>query len=239
MCYHILPLFTSSIYFKPIDRILSSSCFDIDHILSQLDNDSSRLPPTQTNQPNSSAPFSCPGSIFEWDLPSPFLSYPFSIHDKSSRFKPAYELISVHPQDSTLLVRSLDCFGKSHKSSVACSACQAMCHDVEAIKERASKPPFRLDRSVLTHNQILQKIGSIEKNLTKEKLAVCSSYFHCPSKHSNCYDSDLMLQRPFYGSEYKSKHGVSFLTLSAREISQACIVSSRMRKSVVGARENC
>jgi hypothetical protein len=48
---------------------------------------------------------------------------------------------------------------------------------VEEVKEHASKMPANLNRSVLTHNQNLQKTESIEKKLKKEKLAVCCSRF--------------------------------------------------------------
>jgi len=171
----------SSFYLKTIDRILSSSRLDINHILSQLENDSSRLPPTQTNQPNSLTAVSCPCAIFEWGLPS--LSYPFS-------FLYTRQVISLQTCLRAYFCPSarfdITCPTAKLLWKIAQVVCCMLCMPgngcvVDAIRERASKPPVRLDRSFMTHNQILQKMGSIEKNLKKEKLAVCS-YFCCPSK---------------------------------------------------------
>jgi hypothetical protein len=121
-------------------------------------------------------------------------------------------------------------FGMSHGSSAGFSACQAMGPFVNAIMDRASKPPIRLDHLVLTHKHILQKMGSMKKNLKKEKLGVCSFNFHCLLKHSNYYDSDSMLQGLCHGSAYTSRRGVHFLTLLAHKTSLAYIESSGMLK---------
>ncbi|KAF8055318.1 hypothetical protein FPV67DRAFT_1789064 [Lyophyllum atratum] len=153
---------------KLIECIISR--LDIDQIISQLNNSASPSYSAPASSPPSSV-HSCPGAAFRWALGSPYLSYPFPIHDATSRFKPRYDLVSVDPHDTVIRVRSQDCLETSLSTSTPCFACQAVGPFVDAVKDRAEKSPVRLDCSVLSHAQAVQKIENIGKSLKKEKLA--------------------------------------------------------------------
>jgi len=80
--------------------------------------------------------------------------------------------------NNTIHIQSNVCTGALTISTTAgtCSTCQALGPLVETVHARAKKPPKRLDRSVLSYEQTGQKVGTIERRLKKEKLAVCSIY---------------------------------------------------------------
>jgi len=152
------------------ERIISR--LDVDQIVSQMDNPSSHLSPSRANDSPS-----CSGLTFHWRMGSPYITYPFSIHDLSSRFKPGYKLVFIDDHNNIIRVQSNACTGtfKFIVSAIAgtCSTCQALGPLVETVHARAKKPPKRLDLSVLSHEQTIRKVGLIERNLKKERLAVC------------------------------------------------------------------
>ena len=104
---------------------------------------------------------------------SPYLTYPFTIHDLSSRFKPGYKLVFIDDNNNTIRIQSDACTGTTVSASAGtCSMCHTLRPLVEAVHARAKKPPKRLDISVLSYKQTTRKLGTIEKNLKKERLSV-------------------------------------------------------------------
>ncbi|KAF8075809.1 hypothetical protein FPV67DRAFT_383880 [Lyophyllum atratum] len=116
-----------------------------DRILAGLDN------ARTAQQPEN--PSICDGTVFHWDLGSPFVSYPFALHDPESRFTPGYTICSVDTQRSTIRVRSLHCTRSAPTSSPACSASQNIGSLIEAVKRHAERPTKGLDNATLSHRQ--------------------------------------------------------------------------------------
>lgn len=67
---------------------------------------------------------------------------------------------------------------------------------INTTKNRAIKLPNNLNRVVLSHGQMLQRIGNIENILKKERLAVCS-YICYASDCSNCFPAPRCCQGTF------------------------------------------
>jgi hypothetical protein len=117
---------------------------------------------------------SCPGATFQWELGSPYRTYPFTIHDPISRFKLGYTLLSIDSADSTIRVRSLHCSGSSSTTSGSCVSCKNTSSHIQTTRDHARRLPARIDCSVMSHEQLKQKLGGVEISLKKETLKVRS-----------------------------------------------------------------
>jgi len=114
----------------------------------------------------------CQGAEFQWNLGSPYLTYPFPIHDPACSLKPGYILLSIDPQSSVVRVRSLRCSGTSPNVSTPCSSCLGVRVHVDVKQDHATKPPGKLDRATLSHQQIVTKLGELEMLVQEERLKV-------------------------------------------------------------------
>jgi hypothetical protein len=98
-------------------------------------------------------------------LGSPYVTYPFAIHDPGSRFTPGYDLIFVEHLNLTIRVRSPHCTGLPPSKSDPCLARQNTSAFVVAVKEHTTKPAARLDRNATTNDQLREKLKLTEQNL--------------------------------------------------------------------------
>lgn len=114
----------------------------------------------------------CQGSAIWWELRSPYQTYPFSIHDPTSHFKPGYTLLFVDPTSSRIHVRSLFCTGSSPTPAVPCLSCQATTGLVSVVLDRARRPCGKLSLTTLSHTQLGQRLGSVTKKLKKVQTTV-------------------------------------------------------------------
>jgi hypothetical protein len=116
----------------------------------------------------------CEGAVFQWDLGSPYQTYPFVIHDPVSRFKPRFSLLFVNHHESSIRVRSHRCTGKRLNTYIGpCNACQSAGEDIEIVKSHAQKSSARLDHTVMSNKHFREKLEAIERSLKNEKLKVC------------------------------------------------------------------
>jgi hypothetical protein len=116
----------------------------------------------------------CEGAVFQWDLWSPYQTYPFVIHDPGSRFKAGFSLLSVDTHRSSIHVRSWCCTGTRPSASIgACNACQSAGENVDNVKSHAQKPAARMDHTVMSREHFRQKLEATERSLKNEKLKVC------------------------------------------------------------------
>ncbi|KAF9522761.1 hypothetical protein CPB83DRAFT_840249 [Crepidotus variabilis] len=125
-----------------------------DHVIPHLH----LLPPWGLTQPVSTK-LSCLGTEVEWELGSPYLTYPFTFHDESTSFNPGYTLLCI--------------FG--HKILIRLQYCsQAL---VKVVADRAARPFANLEHRGLSHRQLLQKVEILEKQLNRRNLKV-GIYLH-------------------------------------------------------------
>jgi len=116
----------------------------------------------------------CEGGVFRWDLGSPYQTYLFVIHDPISRIKAPFSLLSIDHHNSSIRIRSHRCTGMGSSASIGtCTACQGAGEDIANVKNHAQKSAARMDRAVMTHKQLLQKLEAIERSFKKERLKVC------------------------------------------------------------------
>ncbi|KAF8231850.1 hypothetical protein L208DRAFT_1274800, partial [Tricholoma matsutake] len=110
-------------------------------------------------------PLQFPGAGFNWNLGSPYMTYPFAIYDPGSHFMPGYDLIFVEPLNSTTCVCSPHCTGMSPSKSDPCLTCQNTSALVVAVKEHTMKPMARLNHNTMSNDQLREKLKLMEQNL--------------------------------------------------------------------------
>ncbi|KAH6871112.1 hypothetical protein BKA70DRAFT_1242012 [Coprinopsis sp. MPI-PUGE-AT-0042] len=119
--------------------------------------------------PTSPTPNNCKGLAFEWPLGSPQTSYPFAIHRDSSPFKPGYNLASWEVSSSIIWAQSFQCRGSIEADATSCPACQSVECLLPRVLKHAQKNPSLLDRSTLSHDQLLTRLAGAEDRLCKAK----------------------------------------------------------------------
>ncbi|KAF6751796.1 hypothetical protein DFP72DRAFT_815971 [Ephemerocybe angulata] len=133
----------------------------------------SLAPSTPVNTENTS----CAGITFHWSAGSPYLTYPFAIHDPSHR-DPGYEIISIDPTASTLHVRSRACSGTipSHQYS-SCRPCHTSTTYLTTLLSQSMRvvdANTRLRHNTASNWQLTEKLKIWTKALEKERLKVIS-----------------------------------------------------------------
>ncbi len=125
----------------------------------------------------------CHGAKFLWDLGSPYLTYPFAIHDPTSGFKPGHHPLSINPHTSSIFVRSLRCSEIPHGTSAPCSSCQCFGAFVDIVRDRTTKSPANLPLGLLSHSKLLEKLELVEERLQQERLKarIANLYLRCIS----------------------------------------------------------
>jgi len=113
-------------------------------------------------------PQPCPGVVIQWDLGSLYHTYPFPIHDPTSRFKPGYILLSVDPATCRIHVRSLSCTGTSLYPALPCSSCQTTIPLIKIVLDRARTFTGKLSRNTMSHVQPKERLYLAERKLKKE-----------------------------------------------------------------------
>ena len=114
----------------------------------------------------------CHGLTFGWDLGSPHITYPFSIHDEASEFNPQYSIISISSAHSTISIQSARCSGVVCTPQTACPSCQDAEGYFKTVKRMAKKEPSKCPLAVLSHHQLREKLEKLEQHLKKEVLTV-------------------------------------------------------------------
>ncbi|KAF8221799.1 hypothetical protein L208DRAFT_1529184 [Tricholoma matsutake] len=133
-----------------------------DRVLNEIDSNASVPPPITTTAP---LPMQCQGAAFRWELGSPYMTYPFSMHDPALRITPGYNLIWIESQHSIVHVWSILCSGISPTTSGQCLACQSMRPLVTAIEDHARKPVTRLDHTTMSSIQHNEKLKEVQQEL--------------------------------------------------------------------------
>ncbi|KAF6750166.1 hypothetical protein DFP72DRAFT_851857 [Ephemerocybe angulata] len=109
----------------------------LDRLLRRYTSLESHLPPAQPEPVPVSEASTCSGATFNWTIGSPFLTYPFAIHDPSHR-SPGYDIISIDPIASTLLIRSHSCTGASISPQIpTCRFCQESATHITKVQSRS------------------------------------------------------------------------------------------------------
>lgn len=142
-----------------------------DRVLNEIDSNASVPPPITTTAP---LPMQCQGAAFRWELGSPYMTYPFSMHDPALRITPGYNLIWIESQHSIVHVWSILCSGISPTTSGQCLACQSMRPLVTAIEDHARKPVTRLDHTTMSSIQHNEKLKEVQQELQDVTLQVCN-----------------------------------------------------------------
>ncbi|KAF7351813.1 hypothetical protein MVEN_01142400 [Mycena venus] len=109
----------------------------------------------------------CPGCPLTWDPAVFWSTYPFHVHEPTSRYNPGYQFISFSP----LLIRSARCLGSSGNPGKPCTRCSTLPFDVAALRDRA-KEPFNLVRTEerMNHVQLLEKVADLKEQVNDLKL---------------------------------------------------------------------
>jgi hypothetical protein len=129
--------------------------------------------PGQTVDPHPPS-LSCPGTTFQWELGSPYLTYPFPIHDPASLHKPDYSLVSLDFQDSSIHLHSRNCTGMPSATSEPCPSCLNTRLHVRKVQNKARNATGVM-RSAMSYEQLKKKVEGVERSLKKVRLKVCSS----------------------------------------------------------------
>jgi hypothetical protein len=115
----------------------------------------------------------CQGLAYLWDLGSPYRTYPFSMHDSTSRVQPGYTLVSVDPANSLIYIRSGRCSGEAREQTLLCLSCQNIGPLADTVKEHARKEPVNLSFISLSHAQAQKRLDGAEKMVKKQRFDVC------------------------------------------------------------------
>ncbi|KAJ6609771.1 hypothetical protein B0H10DRAFT_1693072, partial [Mycena sp. CBHHK59/15] len=112
----------------------------------------------------------CVGAYFKWDVGSLFKTYPFIIHDPTSRHQPGYTLLSADFVTSIIQVRSPVCSGFGSTPGGCCDACRALESSIEIVENWSQQ--FFGKRSIdrLNHVQLEAKLKALSRQLKAEQV---------------------------------------------------------------------
>ncbi|KAK6995564.1 hypothetical protein R3P38DRAFT_2800752 [Favolaschia claudopus] len=135
--------------------------------------------PQYNNIPEDRTRIECSGAYFQWTVGSLYTTYPFVIHDTTSRHKPRYTLLSADFVTSVIRVRSVKCRGY-----VSQPGCCPEFDDLDGavdVVEKWSQQSFgekSIDR--LSHAQLASKLTqqlAAEQVKVVDPTALCSKVY--------------------------------------------------------------
>ncbi|KAJ7729410.1 hypothetical protein DFH07DRAFT_756850, partial [Mycena maculata] len=88
-------------------------------------------PPTSV----SGAEPKCAGACYRWDIGSLCTTYPFCIHEPTSRKSPGYTLLSTDFVQSVIHVRSVDCLGSVTAIRGCCDSCDTLDSSIKTMEK--------------------------------------------------------------------------------------------------------
>ncbi|KAJ3537998.1 hypothetical protein NMY22_g5352 [Coprinellus aureogranulatus] len=116
-------------------------------------------------------PTPCPGIRVHWELGSPFLTYPFSLHDVSTPHKLNYTICHIDGANSFITIRSNNCCNTTPTRNFGCPPCQRSVEQLNnMVKQRAEKHYENLQVTSLSITQASTKIKQLEKDLKEDRM---------------------------------------------------------------------
>jgi hypothetical protein len=114
----------------------------------------------------------CGGAYFKWDVGSLFKTYPFIIHDPTSRHQARYTLLSADFVTSIIRVHSLECSKSVSRTGGCCDACQTVDSAINIVEKWSQQSFGKKSIDRLNHVQLEAKLQALSRQLDAEQVKV-------------------------------------------------------------------